>query len=268
MFISSHDGQLQIVYQYDHAVQAGQVTQFWGNDQFSRPARFESVCLAVSKHDIGWVEPDTEVLFDAEKGRAINFIDVDLRQHIAFYHKGYETVKAEDPYAGLLVGMHWIGLYTRRFGYDPTFTYKIPDELAAFVEETILNQQKEWVDIKMDLWDRQQPRSTFESELWMGYELVQIMDRLSQYVSLNTPDVTSKTTLGRMRTNLDGPYVTLTARGIGNGTVVVDPFPFNDVVETEVVLRRIPDKRYSSQEEVRKILNEAKREVVSWKFVP
>jgi len=242
--------------------------RYWGNEQFERPATYDSICLAVAKHDIGWIESDKEILFNQVTGQPIPFINVNLRQHVDFYGKGYEQVKEEDPYAGLLVGMHWIGLYTSRFGYDPSFTYKTPDDLVSFMKETIIAQQKAWVELKMKLWSKDEPRSRFEDKLWMDYELVQLMDRLSQYVSMRRPETTDQLTLGPVRMTLDGSGVMLSVQGRGSGVVEVDPFPFEDVVETTVMFRKIPDIRYGSHAEVCKAIEEAEAESALWKFVP
>lgn len=269
MFITKHnDGYLYIVNQYDHSVQAGEVARHWGNDQFARPNHFQSLCLAVQKHDIGWIESDTTVLFNDASGQPVPFLNVNLLQHVDFYGKGYEQVKVEDPYAGLLVGMHWIGLYTSRFGYDPSFTFKIPSDLAPLIDEKIISLQKEWVDLKMKLWDKSGPRSQFENNLWKNYEIVQFMDRLSQYVSMHKQDTTNELIMGPVRQTVDSKGCMITVKGQGNGSVVIDPFPFDSEVETTVVLRKIPDIRYESHNAVYKALEEAEVERVTWKFIP
>jgi hypothetical protein len=268
MFITKHPGYLHIVNQYDHSVQAGGVARHWGNEQFTRPEYFQSLCLAVEKHDIGWIESDTKVLFNPETGQPIAFLNIDLPNHVEFYGKGYEQVRDEDPYAGLLVGMHWIGLYTRRFGYDPSFTFKIPNDLAPFINEKVISQQKAWIDLKMNLWKRDEPRSRFEDHLWMNYEIVQFMDRLSQYVSMHTLDTKNQFILGPVRQTVKSEGVMVTVQGQGDGTVVVDPFPFDSVVETTVLLRKIPDIRYGSHAEVYQAMEEATLERVIWKFIP
>jgi hypothetical protein len=269
MFITKHDdGYLYIVNQYDHSVQAGEVARYWGNGQFNRPEYFDSLCLSVEKHDIGWVESDEAVLFDNETGQPVPFLNVNLLQHVDFYGKGYEKVKAEDPYAGLLVGMHWMGLYTSRFGYDPSFTFNIPDDLALQIDEKIIEMQKEWVDLKMEMWNKKGPRSQFENNLWLNYEIVQFMDRLSQYVSMHKQDTTNKLIMGPVRKDLAGKGEMITVQGQGDGTIVVDPFPFVSEVETTVKLRKIPDITYDSHSAVYKALEEAEVEEVKWLFVP
>ncbi|GHH99247.1 DUF3891 family protein [Neobacillus kokaensis] len=269
MFITKHDdGYLYIVNQYDHSIQAGEVARHWGNEQFNTPDFFESLCLAVEKHDIGWVESDEKVLFNEETRQPVPFLSVNLLQHVDFYGRGYEKVKEEDPYAGLLVGMHWMGLYTSRFGYDPSFTFKIPAELAPKIDETIINMQKEWVELKMDLWKKSGPRNNFENNLWMNYEIVQFMDRLSQYVSMHKPETTNKLVMGPVRETLESKGRMITVQGQGNGTVVVEPFPFAGEVETTVVLRKIPDIEYDSHDDVYRAMEKAEYERITWKFVP
>lgn len=269
MFITKHnDGYLYIVNQYDHSIQAGEVARHWGNEQFNRPEHFESLCLAVEKHDIGWVESDAKVLFNSETGQPVPFLSVNLLQHVDFYGKGYEKVKAEDPYAGLLVGMHWMGLYTSRFGYDPSFTFRIPEDLAPLIDDKIIAMQKEWVDLKMEIWNKTGPRSQFENNLWMNYEIVQFMDRLSQYVSMHKLDTTDKLILGPVRQTLESKGTMISVQGQGNGTVVVDPYPFDSEVETTVLLRKIPDIQYESHHAVYKAMEEAEFEKVTWKFIP
>lgn len=109
MFVSKHVNEIWLVNQYDHSIQAGEVASQWGNDEFEPTSK--SLVTAVEKHDIGWIEPDKEVLFDEETGRPVNFININLKQHVKFYSQGYKKILEEDPYAGMLIGMHWIGLY-------------------------------------------------------------------------------------------------------------------------------------------------------------
>jgi hypothetical protein len=269
MFITKHeDGYLYIVNQYDHSVQAGEVARHWGNEEFARPEYFESLCLAVEKHDIGWIESDSEVLFNNDSGQPIPFLNVNLLQHVDFYGKGYEKVKEEDTYAGLLVGMHWIGLYTSRFGYDPSFTFRIPADLAPLIDDKIIILQKDWVNLKMKLWNKTVPRSRFENNLWKNYEIVQFMDRLSQYVSMHKLDTKNELIMGPVRQTVNSKGCMITVQGQGDGTVVVEPFPFDSEVETTVLLRKIPDIRYESHNAVYKALQEAEVERLTWKFIP
>lgn len=267
MIITTHGEKLWLVNQMDHAIHAGGVTEKWGNDKFEKPYMHESVSIAVGKHDIGWIEPDSEVLFDEEEGKAINFKDVNLKQHVEFYGKGYKKVLVEDQYAGLLVGMHWIGLYNSRFGYDPTFTYQAEKELVPFMDETIINQQKAWIELKEAMWDRSEPRSEFEDKIWMNYELVQVMDRMSLFMSMTDPLEKNEVTLGPVRTSLKGSNVNLTVKSLGDGRLLVDPFPLSEEFECKVKVRKITDKKYPNHKALLKALETSEEVFNTWKLV-
>ncbi|QQK74708.1 DUF3891 family protein [Salicibibacter cibarius] len=267
MIISTQNGDLVLVRQDDHGIHAGEVTQQWGNEEFERTSSHDSVALAVKNHDIGWKEPDDEVLFNNEVLQPLNFIDVNLKKHAEFYEQGYRRVLEEDSYAGLLVGMHWIGLYTRRFGYDPTFTYKVSDDLLGYMNEVILSQQKNWVDIKQKLWNINEPRSQFEDRIWMDYELVQVMDRLSLFMCMNDPSEKNEVELGPVRKSQNGESVYLTVRSEGSGVISVDPFPFAKEFQATYLARKISDHAYSSQKDARKLLEETSKQPITWDII-
>ena len=54
----------------------------------------------------------------------------------------------------------------------------------------------------------------------------------------------------------------------GDGTIIVDPYPFESIVETTVKMRKIPDINYGSHSLVYQALEAAEVEEVKWKFVP
>lgn len=267
MIITKHDGRLRLVRQDEHGVHAGGVTKLWGNSKFERTATHDSVTTAVGMHDIGWKIPDDEVLFNAETGSPINFINVNLRQHVDFYRSGFLKVLEQDPYGGLLVGMHWIGLYNSRFGYDPTFTYTIPQDLVAFMDSVVKGEQQNWVEIKERLWKKSGPRSEFEDVLWNQYELVQVMDRISLFMSMNDPEKKNEVVLGPVRTSQKGELVNLTVKSNGDGKLLVGPFPFASEFDANVPCKYIPDRVYESQDDLRHTLSNEKKEWVNWRIV-
>jgi hypothetical protein len=267
MFIAKYGERLRMVRQDDHAVHAGEVTKYWGNEKFERTSAHDSVTTAVRLHDIGWQEPDDQVLYHSETGLPVNFIDVDVKKHVEFYRNGFLRVTEIDPHAGLLVGMHWIGLYTKRFGYDPTLTYTIPEHLVSYMDSVMAKEQKGWTDIKERLWKREGSRGEFEDTLWMQYEIVQVMDRISQVMSLKDPELKNEELLGRVRQFRKGELLNLSVKSNGDGKIIVDPFPFTTEFEANVPCIYIPDRVYESQEELQSVVRDAKKEWVCWRVV-
>jgi len=267
MIISKQGNKLVLVRQDEHMVQAGDVARRWGNEKFSRMEKHESVSLGIGLHDFGWKEPDDAVWYNEKTKRPMNFLDVDLPGHVRFYEEGFREALKRDEYAGLMLGLHWIGLYTRRYGYDPTFTYEVPENLTDFFHSVISRIEKEFVDIKNKFWDPRRKRSEFEDQIWMSYEFFQVMDRTSLFMSLNDPMSQNRVVLGpvRKKQQEDPVHITLTARG--DGTLLVEPFPFAEEFETFVPARKIEDRDYSSHEEIKEVVEKTEKIPVKWKVV-
>lgn len=264
MIISNQNGKLVLVRQDDHAIQMGEVARRWGNGEFEKLLNHESVSLGIEKHDSGWKGPDDEVLFNPDKKRPRNFMDVNLKQHVEFYELGYRKTLQQDPYAGMMLGMHWIGLYTSRFGYDPTFTYKVADDLVDFMDETVSTIQKEWVDVKLQYWKKNQKRSEFEDNVWMQYEFFQVMDRMGLFMGLNDPNIENEVTLGPIRTKRKSDPINLTLQAKGNGTLLVHPFPFDEEFVTTVPGRIIEDRDYENHQEAKDVVEHTETETIVW----
>ncbi len=249
MFISKQNGQLYMVRHDEHMIHTGDLAGHWAKDWFDDPQIRTSFIEAMQKHDLGWKQADDEVLFDADKGQPLNFMHVDLKRHIQFYGESYRTVLEYDQWAGLLIGMHWIGLYTGRFGYEPALRYQTSD--PDLKDTTILHYQKEWIDIKHQLWNQDAgARREFEDRIWKHYELFQLLDKMSILICMNDLNMKKEATLGPIRVSGSQDYFVPKFELTGNGEVKVTPYPFEQEFEAAVPVRKIPDKLYSSHQEL------------------
>lgn len=265
MIISKQGNQLVLVRQDEHCPQAGDTARKWGNEQFEKLKYHDSVCLGIAKHDIGWKRPDDEVQYNEITKRPLNFLDVKLPEHVEFYEDGYRQALAEDPYAGLMLGLHWIGLYTSRYGYDPTFTYNVSEDLVDYMNSVIIKIEKEFVEFKHQYWNYKQKRSEFEDHVWMQYEFFQVMDRMSLFMALNNPMEEKEVYLGPVRTSREKPGINLHLKAPGNGKLIVDPFPFPEAFDTYHLARKVDDRDYQNHEEVREVVENTKKVHVEWK---
>src|SRR5215212_1029817 len=174
-----HDG-LYLVDQNEHGRLAGEIAGRWGNDRFATPARRESAVRAAAMHDEGWREADEEPLFNADAGRPLQFLEIDAADHVPLYARGVERVYELDPYAGLLVSMHWTGLYRSRWGMQDG-RIEFAGEPAR--DEAVEEQERRWIEVKRAL-TRDARRSDLEISLWHTYDLLQTWDLLALYVPI------------------------------------------------------------------------------------
>ena len=155
----------QVVLQTDHAELSGALARAWAE----RRPDHDSLVTAAARHDDGWAVWERAPRVD-ESGRPVNFLDVDVRSHLAFYRAGIAAITEQDADAGLLVSMHGAGIYKQRYGLDTglglTRAAEVQPEVDAFVAE----QEAKFGGVPGDRFD--------------DYALLQIYDRLSLYFCL------------------------------------------------------------------------------------
>jgi Protein of unknown function (DUF3891) len=153
--------QWQVVLQTDHAELSGAFARTWAE----RVSRHESLVVAAERHDDGWAV--WEQAPQVQDGKPVNFLDVGILAHLAFYRACIAAVTEQDAYAGLLVSIHGAGIYRQRYGLDPALglarAAEEQDQVDAFVSE---QEAKFGGDLGEHRGD---------------YELLQLYDRLSLY---------------------------------------------------------------------------------------
>lgn len=285
MLITRRGTDLVLVDQNEHGRLAGEMTLRWGNADFEAPTSREHVQLGTAMHDDGWREADAEPLFNTGARRPLHFLEIPLEEHLPLYARGVERVYAEDAYAGLLVSMHWTGLYRNRWGMQEGGVGIAPatTPLDEIREKHVAEEERRWAEIKKSL-TKDGVRSDFEARLWYHYDLLQVYDLLSLYVSLadltpaDTPTVALAGTLKTIDQKpgprliqlvprrIGGPRVELTLTPLAPGVVVVDPFPFDGEVVATLDARAIPDRPYADQDEVNRALTVAERTTLECRF--
>jgi Protein of unknown function (DUF3891) len=150
----------QVVMQTDHADLSVALARAWATPLSP------SLLIATERHDDGWAVWEQSPRAD-ENGKPINFLEVDIRSHLAFYRAGIAAITEQDADAGLLVSMHGAGIYRHRYGLDPALSLAnaetVQDEVDTFVAEQEAKFGGDPGDRRPD------------------YELLQLFDRLSLY---------------------------------------------------------------------------------------
>lgn len=286
MIVSRHDGGLRLVHQNEHGRLAGVLAGSWGNDEFEAPRPGPSVVTAAGRHDEGWRSRDARVLYDAVARRPLHFLDIEAGEHIRLYRQGVTSVSAADAYAGLLVGMHWTGLYRSRWS-APGGGSRVGrgEEARAAQDRVVRSEQRRWTDATELAWTEREPRAAFETRIWHNYELLQLWDLLSLFLSVipAQPGHGEAVPWGPQLRDLEheprpvvlpavgawpgGPRLASTACVTAPGVVSLEPFPFAVPVEVEVEHVVIPDREWSRAAALREVRRQPAT-ATTWRLVP
>jgi len=200
----------QVVLQTDHADLSAAFARAW------REPLPPSLVTAAERHDDGWAVWEQAPRVGAD-GAPVNFLDVDIRSHLAFYRAGIAAITEQDPDAGLLVSMHGAGIYRQRYGLDPALGLARRGELQDEVEAFVAEEESKFGGSPGD---RQ-----------ADYELLQLFDRLALYFCMRDVVGGEAAELQSYRLEPVGPW-----------RVRMDPYPFAESLSHFSLLRRILPK--------------------------
>ncbi|MGY1721469.1 DUF3891 family protein [Blastococcus sp. SYSU DS0533] len=289
MIVTRRGGALQLVEQVEHGRITGELADAWGNAVFEVPTPLHSVRTAATRHDEGWRAWDARVLFDEAARRPLHFTDIDAGEHVRLYRQGVERVSLADLYSGVLVGMHWTGLYRGRWA-APGAAARVgrSPEDRRLQDEVVAAEEQRWIDAKRRAWTEDEPRSVFETQLWHNYELLQFWDLLSLFLAVTPPDEpgtsgvpaepwgpqlrrlehgTGPVVLPPVPLRPGGERVAVTVAVGAPGTVALDPFPFRAPQEVAVERVVVPDRGWEHAELAERV-RRARRSTVLWRLVP
>lgn len=235
MIVRPHAESAEIVTQVDHAEVAGVLAEVWTDDGPLALAPRTPMVIAARLHDIGWRHWEAAPRLNPDTGRPANFLDVEIDEHLRLYRLGIDEVEAVDPYAGMLVSMHAAGIYTGRYGSQPALKLTRAPEVQAVVDAFVAEQEARYGAAEVAL-------GVTDAELWRGYLLLQVFDRLSLRLCQGDPAGP-----GPMEIVLPGERV-LRVRP-DDGCDRLDPWPFAaDEIRIGVPTRVVPLADYDGDD--------------------
>jgi hypothetical protein len=202
----------QVVLQTDHADLSGAFARAWAE----QGPRHESLVIAAERHDDGWAVWEQAPRVD-DQGKPVNFLDVDVRSHLAFYRAGIAAIAEQDAEAGLLVAMHGAGIYRQRYGLDPGLALSRVAEVQEQVDAFVAEQE-----------------ATFGGEPGArqdDYALLQLYDRLSLYFCTRDTEAGEAAEFQGYRLEPLGPW-----------RVRLGPYPFEESPASFSLIRRLIPK--------------------------
>jgi hypothetical protein len=211
----------QIVLQTDHADLSAGIARAWAKTT----ERSGSLITAAERHDDGWAVWEQAPMCDAETSKPLNFLDVGVLAHLAFYRAGIAAISEQDPYAGLLVSMHGAGIYRGRYGSQPELKLTFAENARELVDAFVAEQESGFAD-------RDAAAGVTADERKQDYALLQVYDRTSLLFCTNEAVAPPASEFAGFRFKPDGA-----------ATVRMSPFPFEGDEVRFTLLRRLLRKR-------------------------
>ena len=269
MIVRAEGDSLIVTRQVDHGAVSGVLASHWGNAEFPKPLPFDSVVFACGFHDEAWRFLDQVPVLDESTGWPHTFMSMPLPVILPAYMEGADRVGQKNPYAGFLVMMHYQGFFNKRFGLDkdlPSRTVTKEEEAAvrAYMAAAEMLRgrfrSRAWEEQRVVVGDASAPAISH------AYLILQIVDVISLFLCL---DPTANWPLGDVRRTVGGSLLTMQMRPLGSGKVTVQPWPFQskEPIEVTFPIRRIPNRRYSSTDDVQRTLSGANMETISFQIV-
>jgi hypothetical protein len=200
----------QVVMQTDHADLSAAFARAWATPLSA------SLLVAAERHDDGWAVWEQAPRLDGD-GKPVNFLEVDVRAHLAFYRAGIAAITEQDAGAGLLVSMHGAGIYRQRYRLDPALGLARAEEAKDEVEAFVAEQEAKF--------------GGEPGERQAEYELLQLFDRLSLYFCMRDVEGGEEAELQGYRLEPVAPW-----------RVSMAPYPFGEELARFSLLRRVVPK--------------------------
>jgi hypothetical protein len=287
LLVTKRGDGFRLVTQYEHGALAGELAERWGNDRFATPPEplAAALTIAAAHHDDGWRELDDLPAFNPEAGRPAHFLELPLERTVPPYGRGVDSVYQRDLLAGALVGMHWTGLYSGRWGLQSSGG-PVPHPLA---EAVVAEQEPRRQAAIREVWGFGGLRGEFEANAWHAYEVLQALDVTSLALSLIDPTLPSDRAvepalltatlfpveqppgarvLPTVPTAPLAEHLDLLFSVPEPGVAAIDPWPFaGEGFEVELPSRFLAEDGVS-EEEATTAYREAAVEPIRWKLRP
>jgi hypothetical protein len=217
--------------QLSHAWLSGQLAGAWGNARFGAVEPREEVVLGAQQHDIGWALFDLEPRFNPDTGLPRAFLELTVEEHLEIWRGAPEHLLSQSLHAALVVSMHGSSLSELR-------ARSLPDQ-AEMLRGHIDEEHARQADLRarLGLSEAQAERTRRQMWTWDGLSLA-LCSSWRPFIARDVP--------------ADGEALDIELRDREDGTLVLDPWPFDrERVEVHCEARRL-DPRYASEAAMRR----------------
>ncbi|MBZ0113586.1 MAG: DUF3891 family protein [Thermoanaerobaculia bacterium] len=231
MILYSHDDQLRVVTQPDHARLAADILGLWRDPLLLENPRRSVILRATAEHDNGWQETDSAPRVDPANGQPFAFDRLPWDVKSETWLRGCNRHRLSDPHLALLITRHSLALLEFHSGE------------GSYLRDLLENRIEELCE------DSSYPRDDLELDYrWLG-----LADRISLRLCQGAAGV-----------DRVGDW---TLAGHGTETTV-EPFPLAGATRFRVASRSIPRRRYDSDTDLAMSLAEARWSRTEFRLCP
>jgi hypothetical protein len=244
------DQEYWLIAQNDHAHLSGELARVAGNRRFPAPSS-ETAILGISLHDCGWPDHDDQPTLNVHH-QPLDVFETPRQLAMEIWDKSAVRAALQDPYAGLLVSLHMLGLsvFASQHIAGAGTTWDMHDPRTRFevnrfqhrmieVQESLRTKLGMRIDQPLKHGLAEHSPDPQEQQLARDYHWLAAMDQLSLCICCTKPPFEM---LGALSVRVNRSKADL---------IELDPWPFKkDSFQTPFRFRRVPAKQYADGAEL------------------
>ena len=228
--------------QHDHAKLAGEIMNYWGNDDFTPINPKEEVLFAVSNHDSGWIEWDNKPKINKNNKYPMNFMEMYEDEQHDIWVKCFEYFSDNHKYASALIALHFNRFNNISLSKKPgnSSSKKLKNKIESFIDDMISNLDNEKNDIN--------------SEILKNLKYVQIGD----IISLNLCHGWQSAVLEDIPNYRNSINTDIKLNSADGYNYKISPYPFSkNCLNFKIKGKRLLKKTFNDSKELNRELNKA-----------
>lgn len=236
--------------QFDHSVLSGEIMKFWGNQKFQDIDPDPSQMYAITNHDRGWREWDSNPRINPDDHSPASFIDMYPEEQHIIWSKCFEDIPEEYSYSSALIALHFSTFNNHLLSQNPgnreiiNFKNKINSHVSG-----ILN-----IDIgKIE--------NGLPEQVQRGLKFIQIGD----IISLTLCNGWNSVTVKDVPVDINGNKTDLILESQDGLNYTIDPYPFSvGNLGFNIIGLEIEGKEFGSDNDLRAAMKKGNK--INFKF--
>ena len=223
--------------QFDHSVLSGEIMKYWGNHTFRGVKTDPQQMYAITYHDKGWIEWDSNPRINPENNYPASFIDMYPEEQHVIWSRCFEDIPEEYLYSSALIALHFSTFNNHLLSSNPG-----DSQLIEF-KNKIINHVSEILNIEPG-----ELESGLPEKVLTGLKYIQIGD----VISLTFCNGWDSVTVNDVPVDNNGNRTDIRIESKDGLNYKIEPYPFSDSnLEFDIKGLQIKGKEFSSDKELR-----------------